>query len=122
MKIVITDKAMQMLKKHNLGKERFLRVVVTKGGCAGLTYGAEIDQNIQADEKVVFQADDIRIVSNEESLHFMEGLHVDYSDDLINGGLKLTNPSSETTCSCGSSFNLAGFPVKESAGGCGSGI
>jgi len=117
MEILITEKAQEMLLK-NIGGEKFLRVVVTKGGCAGLTYGAEIDQIIKETEQVVFQSGDIRIVSDEESRQYLEGLKIDYSDDLIAGGLKLTNSNSGRTCGCGASFSLAGFPVPEN-GNCG---
>ena len=119
MNIIITEKAKEMLVKK-MGADKFLRILITKGGCAGLTYGAEIDQSIKAAEQVVFQSGGIRIVSDEESLQYLEGLKIDYSDDLIAGGLKLTNSKSGQTCGCGASFSLAGFPVQEN-GSCSSG-
>jgi iron-sulfur cluster assembly protein len=117
MNIIITEKAKEMLLKK-MGADNFLRVLITKGGCAGLTYGAEIDQTLKEAERVVFQSDEIRIVADEESLQYLDGLNVDYSDDLIAGGLKLTNSKSGRTCGCGASFSLAGFPVPEN-GSCG---
>ena len=117
MDILITEKAREMLSTHISG-ENFLRIVITKGGCAGLTYGAEIDQTMKEKEQVVFQTDTIRIVSDEDSRQYLEGLKIDYSDDLISGGLKLTNLKSERTCGCGASFSLAGFPVSQ-GGNCG---
>ena len=119
MNITITERAKEMLLQNNIGSQKFLRVVITKGGCAGLTYGAEIDQTLQAAEQVVYQDGVIRIVSDEESVQYLEGLTVDYSDDLIAGGLKLTNAKSSSTCGCGASFSLAGFPVQND-GSCGS--
>nr|MBF0221308.1 iron-sulfur cluster assembly accessory protein [Desulfobulbaceae bacterium] len=116
MNITITAKANEMLLK-NLDSEKFLRVLITKGGCAGLTYGAEIGNALKEGEKIVYQDGAIRIVSDQESLQYLEGLNVDYSDDLIAGGLKLTNSNSGKTCGCGASFSLAGFPVQAS-GGC----
>lgn len=118
MQITITEKAKAMLSKNSVDAEKFLRVVITKGGCAGLTYGAEIDTAMKAGESVVFEQDGIRIVSDVDSTRYLEGLNIDYSDDLIAGGLKFTNPNSKNTCGCGSSFSLAGFPVKE-GGNCG---
>ena len=118
MDIVITERAKEMLLKNDICAQQFLRVVISKGGCAGLTYGAEIDQNLKAADQVVFQDGEIRIVSDDESRQYLEGLNIDYSDDLISGGLKLTNSKSGNTCGCGASFSLAGFPVQE-GGSCG---
>ena len=119
MKIIIKEKAREMLE-NKLEPDQFLRVAVTEGGCAGLTYSADIDREMQEGESVVLQSGDIRIVSNPESSQYLEGLIIDYSDALIDGGLKFTNASAETTCGCGASFNLAGFPVIED-GKCGKG-
>jgi iron-sulfur cluster assembly protein len=117
MKIINEEKAREMLK-NKLEPDQFLRVAVTEGGCAGLTYSADIDREMQEGESVVLQSGDIRIVSNQESSQYLDGLIIDYSDALIDGGLKFTNASAETTCGCGASFNLAGFPVIEN-GKCG---
>jgi iron-sulfur cluster assembly protein len=117
MKIIIEEKAREMLK-NKLEPDQFLRVAVTEGGCAGLTYSADIDREMQEGESVILQSGDIRIVSNQESSQYLDGLIIDYSDALIDGGLKFTNASAETTCGCGASFNLAGFPVIEN-GKCG---
>ena len=117
MKIIIKEKAGEMLE-NKLEQDQFLRVAVTEGGCAGLTYSADIDREMQEGESVVLQSGDIRIVSNQESSQYLDGLIIDYSDDLIGGGLQFTNASAETTCGCGASFNLAGFPVIED-GKCG---
>jgi iron-sulfur cluster assembly protein len=119
MKIIIEEKAREMLE-NKLGEGQFLRVGVTEGGCAGLTYSADIDREMKEGESVILQSGDIRIVSDPESSRYLDGLIIDYSDDLIYGGLQFTNKSAETTCGCGQSFNLAGFPVVED-GKCGKG-
>ena len=117
MKIIIQEKARRMLE-HKLEPGQFLRVAVTEGGCAGLTYNADIDREMKEGESVVLQSGDIRIVSDPESTRYLNGLTIDYSDDLIGGGLQFTNANAGTTCGCGASFNLAGFPVIEN-GKCG---
>ncbi|MBE9519683.1 MAG: iron-sulfur cluster assembly accessory protein [Proteobacteria bacterium] len=119
MNIIILEKARLMLE-NKLQPDQFLRVAVTEGGCAGLTYSADIDRQMKEGESVVLQSGDIRIVSDPESSRYLDGLTIDYSDELIGGGLQFTNASAETTCGCGASFNLAGFPVIED-GKCGKG-
>lgn len=117
MQIIIQEKARQMLE-NTLGPEEFLRVAVTEGGCAGLTYSADIDREMKKKESVILQSGNIRIVSDPESSRYLDGLTIDYSDELIGGGLQFTNKHAGTTCGCGASFNLAGFPVVEN-GKCG---
>ena len=117
MKIIIQEKAREMLEKK-LKPGQFLRVAVTEGGCAGLTYSADIDRKMKEGESVILQSEDIQIVSAPESNQYLDGLTIDYSDDLINGGLQFTNANAGSTCGCGASFNLSGFPVIED-GKCG---
>jgi iron-sulfur cluster assembly protein len=117
MKIIIKEKAREMLE-NKMEPGQFLRVTVSEGGCAGLTYDAGIDKEMREGESLVLQSGNIQIVSDPESSRYLEGLTIDYSDDLIGGGLQFTNASAETTCGCGASFNLAGFPVIEN-GKCG---
>jgi len=110
MQITIKEKAREMLE-NKMEPGQFLRVTVTEGGCAGLTYDAGIDQDMREGESVVLQRGNIQIVSDPESSRYLEGLTIDYSEDLIGGGLQFTNARAETTCGCGASFNLAGFPI-----------
>lgn len=117
MEIILQEKAVQMLE-NKLGSDEFLRVIITKGGCAGLTYTAEIDRKMKEGESVVQQTGSIRIVSNNDSVPYLHGLAIDYSDDLLSGGLRFTNTNAKSTCGCGASFNLTGFPVEK--GKCGS--
>jgi iron-sulfur cluster assembly protein len=119
MKINIQEKAREMLESK-LEPGQFLRVAVAEGGCAGLTYDADIDREMKEGESVILQSGEIRVVSNQESSQYLDGLTIDFSDALIDGGLKFTNENAGTTCGCGASFNLAGFPVVED-GKCGKG-
>ncbi len=113
MDITIKEKAAAMLDNKLTGGQ-FLRVFVKEGGCAGLTYGAAIASEMKDGESVIHATGAIRIVTDEASAKFLNGLVIDYSDELINGGLQFTNSSTKTTCACGQSFNLAGFPKLDS--------
>ncbi len=114
--LTITDKARTILHQQGAGDGRFLRILVKTGGCAGMTYDAEIDYTLQEGEKKVLTDGDIVIVSNEQSIRFLDGLVIDYSDDLISAGFKFSNSSNESSCGCGASFTLSGFPTFEKGG------
>lgn len=113
MNITIQEKAVTMLN-NKLAAGQFLRIFVKEGGCAGLTYGASIDSEMKDGDSVIHTAGQIRIVTDAASAKFLDGLVIDYSDELINGGLQFTNSNTKTTCGCGQSFNLSGFPKIDS--------
>lgn len=112
MNITIEKKAEVMLK-NKLDVDQFVRVGVTEGGCAGLTYSAEIADEMRDNESVIHTEGEIRVVADEESMKYLDGLVIDYSDDLINGGLQFKNSNTQTTCGCGQSFGLVGMPKIE---------
>jgi iron-sulfur cluster assembly protein len=113
MHITIKEKAGAMLN-NKLEADQFLRVGVAEGGCAGLTYSAEIVSKMKDSESVVHTAGAIRIVSGGANAKFLDGLVIDFSDDLLNGGLQFTNSNTKTTCGCGQSFSLSAFPKIDS--------
>jgi iron-sulfur cluster assembly protein len=109
MHITIKEMAEKMLNTK-LAAGEFLRVTVTEGGCAGLTYAAAVGREEQDGDVTVLTQGAIRVVSDATSSKYLDGLVIDYSDDLFKGGLKLTNANTKSTCGCGSSFSLSGFP------------
>jgi iron-sulfur cluster assembly protein len=75
-----------------------------------MTYDAEIGSEMMNDEKVLESHHGIDIVSNIESIPYLLGLVIDYSDDLITAGYRFNNQSNDSSCGCGASFGVAGFP------------
>ena len=108
--ITFTSAAHEKLTQYGAGGNRFVRIKVKSGGCAGMTYDAEIDSRLQPGEKIVFEHEEITVVSDEESVPFLEGLKIDYSNDLISAGFRFNNDTNESSCGCGASFTLSGFP------------
>jgi len=104
MNISVSDKAVEQLKKLEIGKDKFLRISIVAGGCSGMTYAAAIDTDLADADEVLFEKDDVRIVSEFKSMLYLDGLNIDYSDDLINAGFKFTNPNAQKSCGCGASF------------------
>ena len=91
------------------------------GGCSGMTYDAVIVSARSDDDETIYQVDGIEVVTDAQSRPFLNGLQVDYSDDLISAGYRFNKNSNESSCGCGASFAVSGFPqlVKEGVG-CGS--
>ena len=104
MNINITSKAKQELLNKKVGGEKFLRIEVLSGGCSGMTYGAGIDEKLNDDDVILYQDNDFKVVSDMRSALYLDGLQIDYSDDLIRSGFRFFNPKAKKSCGCGSSF------------------
>lgn len=83
-------------------KGKPLRVYVEKGGCSGMQYGLVFDEVRDGDAQQKF--DDVDVVIDSVSAEYLAGTTVDYSDDLMSGGFKLSNPNVKQSCGCGKSF------------------
>ncbi|MEM6911804.1 MAG: iron-sulfur cluster assembly accessory protein [Verrucomicrobiota bacterium] len=79
-----------------------LRLRVDKGGCAGWQYVMKVDQQAEADW--VLNDEGARVFVDQESLTFLKGCTVDFSDDLTDAGFKIVNPNAARSCGCGTSF------------------
>lgn len=114
--ITISNKAREMFLKQGLEGDFFVRVLVKTGGCSGMTYEAEVAEIMWEGETIVYQDDGLRIVSDAESMPYLEGLEIDYSTDLISVGFRFRNDNNESSCGCGASFALAGYPTHDQGG------
>jgi iron-sulfur cluster assembly accessory protein len=87
--------------KHANG---FLRLGMAQGGCSGWVYRLEWTEVPQPQENQLIEQG-IRILVDPEQLSFLQGLNLDYSEDLMGGGFRFHNPQAQQTCGCGQSFS-----------------
>ncbi|MCC5605670.1 iron-sulfur cluster assembly accessory protein [Nostoc sp. CHAB 5834] len=80
------------------------RLAVKPGGCSGFFYEMSFDEAIKVGDQV-FNLDEIQVVIDAASLNYLNGLRVDYSEDLMGGGFRFHNPQAIATCGCGNSFS-----------------
>ena len=104
--IQVTEKARQELVKLEATGENFLRISVIPGGCSGMTYNACIDNTLSDADQVIYQDEQLRVVADAGSGMFLDGLQIDFSDDLIASGFRFKNPKAKKACGCGSSFQM----------------
>jgi len=100
----VTDKAKDQLQSLEVNQSNFLRLWVGEGGCSGMSYQAVIDDNATALDIILYQDDEIKIVSDNSSKLYLEGITIDYEDDLVKSGFRFINPNAVKTCGCGGSF------------------
>jgi iron-sulfur cluster assembly protein len=106
MDITFTEKALSRFDQFDMNDKHFLRLSVKSGGCAGMTYDAIIDDTMTDGDEVLHAQGAIRVVSDPKSSLFLDGLNIDYSDDLIQAGFRLSNHNSNGSCGCGASFTV----------------
>lgn len=81
-----------------------LRVAVVGGGCSGLQYKMDL-QNQPANRDILVETAGVKVVVDPKSALYVTGSELDYLDALQEGGFKVKNPNAATSCSCGESFS-----------------
>ena len=88
------------------GKENlFIRVGVEGGGCSGLMYQLEFDNEEKEGDKT-FEDNGVKVVVDKKSYLYLVGTTLDFSGGLNGKGFIFKNPNAERTCGCGESFSL----------------
>jgi len=106
-KITVTPKAVAQVNKLKLEKgAHTLRISVLAGGCSGLMYKMSLEEFNFIDAKDEYLSDNPQflIVTNKKMVPFLEGVVLDFDDDLNGSGFNFSNPNAEGTCGCGNSF------------------
>ena len=80
-----------------------LRVAVVGGGCSGLQYKMDLQDN-PANRDILVESGGVRVVVDPKSALYVTGSELDYIGSL-DGGFKVKNPNAATSCSCGESFS-----------------
>ncbi len=81
----------------------FLRVSVVGGGCSGLSYKMDFD-NEQKPMDQVFEDKGIKIVCDLKSFLYLVNTELEFSDGLNGKGFYFNNPNASRSCGCGESF------------------
>lgn len=107
--ISVTERAAQeirsIMQEQKLTEGYGVRVGVVGGGCSGLNYTMNFQQEAKSGEKV-FESNGVKIFVDLKSYLYLQGTSLDFSDGLNNRGFVFTNPNAQRTCGCGSSFSV----------------
>jgi iron-sulfur cluster assembly protein len=107
--IQISENAATKLKtlrdEEKKSSDYFLRVQVKKGGCSGLSYKMEFDNQPKQGDKT-FEMNGEKVVVDAESFLYLIGMTLDFSGGLNGKGFVFNNPNATKNCGCGASFNV----------------
>ena len=93
----------ELKQRENQGN--FLRIRITGGGCNGLSYKMKFVEDGKEGDILVCSAG-VQVLVDSKTTLYLRGTTLDYSDKLVAGGFKFSNPNAKASCSCGESFNL----------------
>ena len=109
MAIVLSESAAKEIKniitEQNLpGDVTKLRVGVKGGGCSGFSYTLDLteEQPTEADEEI--ECHGVKILCNQRAYLYLNGVEIDFKDEVMGRGFVFKNPNATSTCGCGSSF------------------
>jgi len=108
--ITISEKAAGQVNHlmHDSGiskADHFVRVSVVGGGCSGLSYKMDFDNEMKKDDQL-FEDKGMKLVCDLKSFLYLCGTELDFSDGLNGKGFHFINPNATRTCGCGESFSV----------------
>jgi len=87
----------------DIAEDFFIRVSVVSGGCSGLSYKMDFDNEDQ-DNDQVFEDQGIKIVTDLKSFLYLFDSTLEFSGGLDGKGFYFSNPNATRECGCGESF------------------
>ncbi len=97
------EKISELIHKEGLGADYFVRVSVTSGGCSGLTYNLDFDNESKPNDQV-FEDNGVKVVTDLRSFLYLCNTTLEFSGGLNGKGFYFNNPNASRTCGCGESF------------------
>src|SRR4051812_429063 len=107
--IYVSDKAKQkvtgLMSEAQIAAQQdyFLRVSVVGGGCSGLSYKMDFDNETKKTDQV-FEDNGVKVVTDLKSFLYLVNTTLDFSEGLNGKGFYFSNPNASRTCACGESF------------------
>ena len=102
---IAKEKLFSLIEESGLKNNVFVRVGVESGGCSGLSYKLDFDENKSDSDKII-EDNGIKIVIDKKSYLYLVGTTLNYSGGLNGKGFIFENPNANRTCGCGESFSL----------------
>jgi iron-sulfur cluster assembly protein len=109
MSVELSDTAIREIKticeQQKLDPDNvYLKVGVKGGGCSGFSYILDLTENKQ-DNDEEWEVDGVRVICDPKSLLYLDGVEIDFKDEIMGRGFVFKNPNASSTCGCGASFS-----------------
>ena len=97
------ERIAEIIKTKNLEDLYFVRVSVTSGGCSGLSYKMDFDNENKPNDQI-FDDNGVRVVTDLKSFLYLCNTTLEFSGGLNGKGFYFNNPNAARSCGCGESF------------------
>ena len=87
------------------GRYQGIRVGVTNGGCAGMSYTMDYAESAQPLEEVV-EDKGVKIFIDPKAILFLIGTEMDFVRDKLAARFVFNNPNQTAACGCGESVSI----------------
>ena len=110
MPIMLSETAAKEIRKivqdNNLPADKTrLRVGVKGGGCSGFSYMLDLTEEEPTDADEQLESHGVPILCDMKSYLYLNGVEIDFKDEVMGRGFVFKNPNATSTCGCGSSFS-----------------
>lgn len=95
----------QLAKRENNTAASGLRIGVKAGGCSGLSYIVQFEDQPRSDDHLI-EVDGAKVYVDTKSLAFLAGTEFDYVKTMMKQGFEFRNPKEAGSCGCGESFSV----------------
>ena len=104
--ITLSDRAAERVKEiMDQSKEPIVgvRVGVSSGGCAGMSYVMEYAKKINPNDEII---DDkgVKVLIDPNAIMYLLGTEMDYKKEEFSSSFVFKNPNETERCGCGESF------------------
>jgi iron-sulfur cluster assembly protein len=106
--IRLTDAAAARMKEIMDGAEgRYIgvRVGVTNGGCAGMSYTMAYAEDVKPFEEVV-EEKGVKVIIDPKAILFLIGTELDFVQEKLGTRFVFNNPNQTAACGCGESVSI----------------
>ena len=107
--IHLTDKAIEAfnrrIEERNTPDVR-IRLGVQGGGCSGMKYVIQFDDDKPKENDLQFFHNGIRVIVDPKSIVYLNGCELDFEKTLVEEGFVFSNPQEAKRCGCGKSFSI----------------
>ena len=97
------SKIQEIRQDESLNDGYFVRVSVTSGGCSGLSYKMDFDDEMQPNDQI-FEDNGVKVVTDLKSFLYLCNSTLEFSGGLNGKGFFFNNPNAARECGCGESF------------------
>ena len=106
--ITLSDRAADRVKEiMSKAKDPIIgvRVGVTSGGCAGMSYVMEYAKKANPNDEVI-EDKGVKVLIDPKAIMYLLGTEMDYKKEELSSTFVFKNPNETERCGCGESFKI----------------